>query len=88
MPIGAVAIGHILSIIIFGSAFAGPIASYCRDHPGPGCVNKRDLLQQVARADVGPCNVPKYNFDLCNDQIKAQNDRGVKIWTSIPSPGG
>lgn len=82
-----VAIGHILSIIIFGSAFAGSIADYCRNHPGPGCVRKRDILLKMARADVGPCNVPQYNFDMCRDQIKGQVEKGIKIWTSIPSQG-
>ncbi|KAG7290014.1 hypothetical protein NEMBOFW57_000006 [Staphylotrichum longicolle] len=41
----------------------------------------------MARGDVGLCNVPQYNFDMCRDQIKSQVDKGVKIWTSIPSAG-
>ena len=86
MPI--LAIAHIFEILVLGAAFAGPIATYGRDHPGPGCVNKRDLITQVARADVGPCNVPQYNFDICRDQIKGQVASGVKVMTSMPSSGG
>jgi hypothetical protein len=37
------------------------------------------------RADVGPCNIPKYNFDQCHDQVKAQK---IQVTSSIPSPGG
>ncbi|KAH6853210.1 hypothetical protein B0I37DRAFT_440396 [Chaetomium sp. MPI-CAGE-AT-0009] len=66
MPVAA--LGHVFALLIFGSAFAGSIADFCRNNPGPGCVNRRDLLQKIARAD-------------------AQVDRGVKVWTSIPSAG-
>ncbi|SPQ20857.1 8d3f5037-7f47-4a30-b24b-6ca852fca6bc [Thermothielavioides terrestris] len=92
MPI--VEIAHVIELIAVAGIFAGTISTYCRDHPGPGCVNKRDLLQDLTaapvmntRADVGPCNVPKYNFDICNTQLHDQANRGIKVQTSIPSPG-
>ena len=92
MPI--VAIAHVVEII-FAGIFAGSISDYCRKHPGKGCVNKRDLPADLAaapimnvRADAGPCNVPKYNFDICNNQLRDQANRGIKVQTSIPSAGG
>ncbi|KEZ43663.1 Uncharacterized protein SAPIO_CDS4272 [Scedosporium apiospermum] len=38
----------------------------------------------IERQDVGPCNVPMYNFDICHDQIANQ---AANIWSSIPAPG-
>ncbi|KFX88471.1 hypothetical protein O988_09009 [Pseudogymnoascus sp. VKM F-3808] len=55
-------------------------------------MGKRDIidlsdipkLNVERRADVGPCNIPKYNFDICHDQVKAQT---IQVVSSIPSPG-
>lgn len=98
MPIAPLALApllsHVFSLIIYGSAIGGSIIGYCNNHPGPGCIKRRDIEvlglagaqgAHVKRADVGPCNVPMYNFDICRDQIRNQ---GVQIWSSIPNPGG
>ncbi|KAF2207720.1 hypothetical protein CERZMDRAFT_102205 [Cercospora zeae-maydis SCOH1-5] len=39
-------------------------------------------LPNRRQADVGPCNVPQYNYDLCKNDLQA-----VTIDTSIPSEG-
>ncbi|KFX89846.1 hypothetical protein V490_06782 [Pseudogymnoascus sp. VKM F-3557] len=80
-------------------AVGGSVGSWCREHPGPGCakrstigMGKRDVIDLSdipkvnveRRADVGPCNIPMYNFDLCHDQVNSQT---VKVVSSIPSPG-
>ncbi|OBT72900.1 hypothetical protein VF21_07759 [Pseudogymnoascus sp. 05NY08] len=76
----------------------GPVARWCSNHPGPICakrstidIGKRDVIDMsdvpklnVERQAVGPCNIPKYNFDLCRDQIKSQT---VRIVSSIPAAG-
>ncbi|ATY58737.1 hypothetical protein A9K55_002602 [Cordyceps militaris] len=41
-----------------------------------------NVIEQVKRDAVGPCNVPQYNFDQCQDQL-----RGVTVTTSIPAEG-
>ncbi|KAL0471043.1 hypothetical protein QR685DRAFT_572068 [Neurospora intermedia] len=92
MPI--IAIAHVVEVLMFAGVFAGTISDYCRKHPGRGCVNKRDLMTELAsapilnvRQDVGPCNVPRYNFDICNGQLHDQANRGIRVQTSIPSAG-
>ncbi|OBT70314.1 hypothetical protein VE03_00048 [Pseudogymnoascus sp. 23342-1-I1] len=54
-------------------------------------MGKRDVIDMgdvpklnVERQAVGPCNIPKYNFDLCRDQVKSQTARVV---SSIPVAG-
>lgn len=81
-------------------AIGGPIIVWCSEHPGPGCaakrstigIGKRDVIDMsdvpklnVERQAVGPCNIPKYNFDLCHDQVKSQT---VRVVSSIPAAGG
>ncbi|KAK4241038.1 hypothetical protein C8A03DRAFT_41444 [Achaetomium macrosporum] len=79
------AIADIIEFIVVGGIFAGTITDWCRDHPGPGCVNKHHLIDNLT--DVGPCNVPRYNFDICNTQLHDQASNGIKVWTSVPYPG-
>ncbi|KAL9615836.1 MAG: hypothetical protein Q9160_009217 [Pyrenula sp. 1 TL-2023] len=76
---------------ILGAALGGAIRSWCKDHPGEGCVNKRrsvidtdsiPVMQIFDRQATGPCNVPMYNFDQCHDQLQ-----GIAVMTSIPEPG-
>ncbi|KAK1751485.1 hypothetical protein QBC47DRAFT_308050 [Echria macrotheca] len=88
MPVAIIA--DIVQWAIFGGVLAGTISTYCKNHPGPGCVNKRDLEAigsapkvLFGRQEVGPCNVPKYNFDICRDQLHSQG----QVWSSIPSAG-
>ena len=38
---------------------------------------------RIEHRQVGPCNVPQYNFDMCHNDLKK-----VIIHTSIPSAGG
>jgi hypothetical protein len=92
MPIAEIA--DVLTFVgLTAGAIGGSVATWCSDHPVDGCVhNRRDILDtksvpriQVARQDVGPCNVPKYNFDQCSDEVKAAS---VKVVSSIPSAGG
>lgn len=80
-------------------AVGGSVGSWCREHPGPGCakrstidMGKRDVIDlsdvpklNVERQAVGPCNIPKYNFDLCHGQVKSQT---VRVVSSIPAAGG
>lgn len=40
------------------------------------------VVESVRRGAVGPCNVPQYNFDQCQDQL-----RTVTVDTSIPADG-
>ncbi|KAI1073702.1 hypothetical protein F5B20DRAFT_586975 [Whalleya microplaca] len=92
MPI--VALAEVVSFAILGSSVGGSVGSYCHDNPGvSGCVNsKRDILNlssiprmvvnTAKRQDVGPCNVPKYNFDQCHDQAVSAG-----ITSSIPTAG-
>ncbi|KAI8949635.1 hypothetical protein F4801DRAFT_396922 [Xylaria longipes] len=92
MPIGLIPlIGDAVSIGILGGAIAGPVAGWCNDHPeNPGCVDKkRGILNtggvskmRIERADVGPCNVPQYNFDQCHDQLAT-----ITVTSSIPAAG-
>ncbi|KAK7943119.1 uncharacterized protein PG986_012232 [Apiospora aurea] len=72
-------------------AIGGSVIQYCSDHPSNyGCVNgKRDIVgtENIVRifhprADVGPCNVPLYNFQQCHDALV-----GVNIASSIPEAG-
>ncbi|KAK0624118.1 hypothetical protein B0T14DRAFT_583316 [Immersiella caudata] len=93
-PLGlAPLLGEVLSLIIAGAAIGDSVADFCHQSPGPGCINKRDLdalglpgvpVLDVKRSNVGPCNVPMYNFDICRDQIRNQ---GAQIWSSIPAAG-
>lgn len=41
------------------------------------------ILGHDRRTDVGPCNVPQYNFDMCQHDL-----RSVTVKTSIPTQGG
>ncbi|KAI0409481.1 hypothetical protein F4802DRAFT_544171 [Xylaria palmicola] len=90
MPIAI--IGEIIEGAILGSAIGGSVGGYCASHPGvAGCIQKRDILyngdvphMRVQRqADVGPCNVPQYNFDQCRDQLA-----GTHVDSSTPNLGG
>ncbi|KFY48746.1 hypothetical protein V495_01064 [Pseudogymnoascus sp. VKM F-4514 (FW-929)] len=71
-------------------AIGGSIGGWCQAHPGPGCAKRSTIdLSDVPkvnfeRQEVGPCNIPKYNFDLCHDQLQAQT---IQVVSSIPSPG-
>lgn len=89
---------EIIDVVTFigltAGAIGGPVASWCAHHKGySGCAKKRDVTDTAnianaiiwERADVGPCNVPKYNFDQCHDQITGQ---AAKVMSSIPSAGG
>ncbi|KAM7182606.1 hypothetical protein V8F33_014180 [Rhypophila sp. PSN 637] len=84
-----IALADIAVWIGFGGILAGTLTTWCRDHPGDGCVGKRSLVQDVLaiRADVGPCNVPKYNFDICNNQLQDQKKKGIKVLANVPSKG-
>ncbi|KAI0012001.1 hypothetical protein F4779DRAFT_569972 [Xylariaceae sp. FL0662B] len=83
-------IADAVQIAVYAGAVGGSVAGYCESNPGPGCVNKRDIIDTAsvpqmqihARADTGPCNVPQYNFDLCHDQLN-----GTQVASSIPSQG-
>ena len=72
-----------------GGAIGGSVAGWCSHNPGHGCVSKRDVLDAVEtiieRDDVGPCNVPMYNFDQCHQQVEAQT---VQVTSSTPEDGG
>lgn len=60
-------------------AVGGYIGSWCREHLGLGYtkhstidIGNRDIIDisdipklNVKRQAVGPCNIPMYNFDLC-----------------------
>lgn len=99
MPIPAIIAGVIPEIAdglalggLGGGAIGGSVANWCSNHPGPGCVNKRDLFDteniphvNVGRDDVGPCDVPLYNFNVCQDQVKSQDKT---VTSSNPSDGG
>ncbi|KAI1346498.1 hypothetical protein F5Y01DRAFT_319707 [Xylaria sp. FL0043] len=88
MPIAV--LGDIAALGILGGATAGSIGSWCSHHPkNSGCVGKRDILgtgavpkMRIERQDVGPCNVPQYNFDQCHDQLA-----GVTVTNSLPAAG-
>ncbi|KAI8272305.1 hypothetical protein K4K59_011398 [Colletotrichum sp. SAR11_240] len=95
MPIALAFVPEIADIITLvglgGGAVGGSVASWCHSHPGPGCVRKRDLLGlkdvpklDVGKRQVGPCNVPSYNFDQCRGQVQSQ---GVQVISSIPAGG-
>jgi hypothetical protein len=75
----------VVEVLGFAAVIAGSVADWNCKHGK--C--KRDvstaLLNQTVSADVGPCNIPMYNFDMCRDQVKSQN---IIITSSIPSPGG
>ncbi|KAI2470732.1 hypothetical protein F4781DRAFT_389626 [Annulohypoxylon bovei var. microspora] len=92
MPV--VVIAEVVSYSLLAGTVGGAVGTYCADNPGvSGCVNKkRDILNTgsiprmmigaAKRQDVGPCNVPKYNFDQCHDQAVSAG-----VTSSIPSPG-
>ena len=56
---------------------------------GPGMKDLKGFDPDVpvvkTDSEVGPCGVPRYNYDLCHDQIKTQSK---KVVSSIPSKGG
>jgi hypothetical protein len=81
-----ITLAEIIEVMTLGGIFAGTITTWCCDHPGPGCVKKHHILNSFA--DVGPCGVPKYNFDICSNQLHDQDKNGIKVWTSVPSQGG
>lgn len=98
MPI-LFAIEVLTFVSLTAGAIGGPTIAWCSEHPGPGCakrstidIGKHDLIDMsdvpklnVERQAVGPCNIPKYNFDLCHDQVKSQT---VRVVSSIPAAGG
>ncbi|KAI1277660.1 hypothetical protein F5Y07DRAFT_82179 [Xylaria sp. FL0933] len=84
-------IGDIVTLCMLAGATAGSIAQWCSHHPeNEGCVKgKHNFLNtddipkmKVERQDVGPCNVPKYNFDQCRDQVAT-----VTVVSSLPAAG-
>ncbi|KAF2746594.1 hypothetical protein M011DRAFT_477833 [Sporormia fimetaria CBS 119925] len=42
----------------------------------------QDRLTRLARRQVGACNVPQYNFDMCHEDLKP-----VTVMTSRPAEG-
>jgi hypothetical protein len=92
MPIAPVLLAEIGNFVIFGSAIGGSIGGCFESGECKREAVKPDLLntEEVPRmrfmprqAEVGPCNVPKYNFDQCNDQLKT-----VTVTGTIPAAGG
>ncbi|KAI1402528.1 hypothetical protein F4819DRAFT_507463 [Hypoxylon fuscum] len=85
---------ELVSWAILATSAGGAIGSYCVENPGVnGCVNDkldimntgsipRMMVTAAKRQDVGPCGVPKYNFDQCYDQSVSAG-----VASSIPSPG-
>ncbi|KAI1265919.1 hypothetical protein F5Y18DRAFT_32003 [Xylariaceae sp. FL1019] len=83
-------IADAITLGTLGGAIGGSIGGWCADNPdASGCVQKRDILNtksvprmRIERQDVGPCNVPQYNFDQCHDQLA-----NSQVTSSLPSAG-
>ncbi|KAI1411952.1 hypothetical protein F5Y13DRAFT_190636 [Hypoxylon sp. FL1857] len=90
MPLVA-ALAEIVSFTMLAATVGGDVGAYCHNNPGvKGCKRgatsmgsiPRMMVSVAKRQDVGPCNVPKYNFDQCHEQAVSAG-----ITSSIPSPG-
>ncbi|KAI0117636.1 hypothetical protein F4776DRAFT_274659 [Hypoxylon sp. NC0597] len=76
--------------VMGASSIGGEVANWCHHHRGyPGCVKRSVLdidsvpkMELFPRQATGACGVPKYNFDLCHDQLQ-----GVTVSSSIPKSG-
>jgi hypothetical protein len=81
---------------VFKALFMGALLHICSRDPGPGCPGRKardlglphDILPNVPRAAVGPCNIPLYNYEQCGNQLRDQFNRGIKIQTSLPANNG
>ncbi|EFW20108.1 hypothetical protein D8B26_003440 [Coccidioides posadasii str. Silveira] len=91
MPIVAPLIGGIFTLVGLGgevidTGAAGPPPRHIPRYVNPRATFDTENIPRVKirRPEVGPCNVPKYNFEICRDQINKQPE---KIVSSNPSEG-
>ncbi|KAK4494079.1 hypothetical protein PRZ48_014377 [Zasmidium cellare] len=93
MPMGLVALPEIIGMVGHAGIIAGATVGSCaQSGECPGWHNKRGvdmpdapvakILLANRQAGVGPCNVPKYNFDQCKDSLQ-----GITISSFLPAPG-
>ncbi|OAA54530.1 hypothetical protein SPI_08776 [Niveomyces insectorum RCEF 264] len=74
-----------LQIIGWTGLFTGTIASCATRHCRRELLNLDSVPRaNVGRDDVGPCNVPMYNFYQCRDELHSQ---GQPVVTSTPAQG-
>ncbi len=97
LAIPAAVLGDTLAIIGWTGFFTGTIVNcatrHCRRDQvfdlsnvprAEVTIESADQIR-AKYADVGPCNIPMYNFDMCRDQLHSQ---GRPVVGSTPSQGG